>query len=64
MTTSGPERPVAELAERLRSLSVTDQLQVLRAALRGNPDAPDDSFRAAAERVLREDRDILESLPD
>lgn len=55
---------MAELAERLRSLSVADQLEVLRTALRGNSDTSEAGFRAAAERVLREDRDILESLSD
>lgn len=64
MTPGAPEKPVAELAQRLRSLSAAEQLQVLREALRDSPAAAasDQAFRAAAEKVLQEDREILDSL--
>ena len=64
MGTPAAHQPVAELAARLRSLPVADQLEVLREALRPASPAPDETFRTAVERVLQEDRDILESLSD
>jgi hypothetical protein len=64
MGPDGSDKPVAELAERLRSLSAAQQLQVLREALRASSAAPDEAFRAAAEKVLREDREILDSLAE
>ena len=57
-------KPVAELAERIRSLSVADQIEVLRESLNTPSPASEDAVRSAAERVLREDREILESLRD
>ncbi len=56
--------PVAELAERMRSLSVADQIEVLREAMTTPSPASEDVVRSAAERVLREDREILDSLGD
>lgn len=56
---------VAKLAGEFRALSPAEQLEVLRRSLRYRGRiASDEEFRAAVEKVLRDDREILESLSD